>query len=116
MKTLLFAGALLLQSSLQAATINCTIDGTGTAPRVAFGSASECVATGSSGSYVLTAKKEPRFVQVSCWRDGPGGDAARCMAAVARNSANKKEFRIGTFQEPGGSAVQAAWFSVTFIN
>lgn len=116
MKALLFAGALLLQSTLQAATINCTIDGTGAVPRVAYGSASECLATGDGGSYVLKVKKEPKFMQVSCWRDGPGGDVARCVAAVARNAANKKEFHIGTFQEPGGSKTLPAWFSVTFIN
>ncbi|WP_257386516.1 hypothetical protein [Tahibacter caeni] len=117
MRTPLFAGALLLlHSSLQAATINCTIDGTGAAPRVAYGSASDCKVSGSGGSYLLTAKKEPKFVQVSCWRDGPGGDVARCMAAVARNLANRKEFYVGTFQEPGSSGVRSAWFSVTFIN
>lgn len=108
--------ALLMCSSLQAATINCTIDGTGPSPRVAYGSATECRVTGSNGSYVLTAKKEPKFVQLSCWRDGPGGDVARCMVAAARNANNKKEFYVGTFQEPGGSGVRPAWFSVTFIN
>lgn len=116
MKALCLTAVLLASSSLHAATINCTIDGSGTTPRVAYGSAAECKVTGSGGSYVVTAKKEPKFVQMSCWRDGPGGDVARCMVAIARNSSDKKQFYVGTFQEPGGSGTRPAWFSVTFIN
>lgn len=116
MKAPYLMAVLFVSSSLHAATINCTIDGSGATPRVVYGSAAECKVAGSGGSYVLTATKEPGFVQMSCWRDGPGGDVARCMVAIARNSSNKKEFYVGTFQEPGGSGTRPAWFSVTFIN
>ena len=116
MKALMILLVLATPSVLRAATINCTIDGTGATPRVTYGSAAECKVTGNNGSYLITAKKEPRFVQMSCWRDGPGGDVSRCMTAVARNSMNKKEFYVDTFQEPGGSGRQPAWISVTFIN
>jgi len=116
MKALCLTTVLLASTSLHATTINCTIDGSGITPRVTYGSASECKVIGSGGSYVLTAKKEPKFVQMSCWRDGPGGDASRCIVGIVRNSSNTKEFRVGTFNEPGGSGTHPAWFSVTFIN
>jgi len=107
---------LVLINPAQAATIMCTIDGTGSTPKLVVGKPSDCVVSGKDGNYSFTAKKELKFVLASCWRDGPLGDATACTTGVVRESQDKKKFRVGAYSYPGsgGSNASAAWVSVMF--
>ncbi len=118
MKALLAAVLILaFAAPAYAATVNCTIDGSAATPVVRYGTAANCVVTGNNGSYRVVARREPKFVQATCWRDGPGGDVASCVVALVRNTSNKKEFYVSTWQDPtSNEGKRAAWFSITFID
>ena len=107
---------LLLMAPLSAQTVQCTIDGTGATPKLTFGAAADCVFTGKNGYYRLLARRAPKFLIASCWRDGGGGDATACTTALVRESQDKKAFRIGTYAYPGAgpAATSSAWVSVTY--
>ena len=106
----------LFATSIQAATVNCTIDGNGPTPKLVYGKTADCKVTGDNGNYLLIAKKEPKFVQASCWRDGPSGDASQCTIGLVRSLPDKRTFYVGTHLYPGSgsSGVRSAWFSFAY--
>jgi len=116
LKAAALCSLMFLGTAAHAATVNCTIDGTTSPPRVTFGKPADCKVTGSNGQYQLLAKKEPKFVQATCWRDGGGGDAAQCTVGLVRSLPNKKTFHIGTHLYPGSGAsgTRPAWFSFSY--
>ena len=109
---------LAVASPVDAATVTCTIDGTGAAPKVTFGKAGDCTFTGSNGRYALLTRSEPKYLQASCWRDGGGGDEVPCTIGLVRHSENKKLFEVFAYDSPGGSvgATKKAWISLTYTN
>lgn len=116
MKRRLLLPFLLGCASVQAATVQCTADGTVSPPVLVNTKSSDCTVIGANGYYTVTFKREPKHLQATCWRDGPGGDAAMCAVAVVRESTNRRVFYIGTFRDPGTSGRQAAWFSLQSVN
>ncbi len=116
MKYCILALTALLACPLAAETIHCTIDGIGAMPKLTFGKAADCAFLGKNGNYRLLARREPKFLVASCWRDGGGGDATACTVAIVRESQDKKAFRIGSHAYPGAgtAATSAAWVSVTY--
>ena len=116
MKHLLALVAILCINPLHAATISCTIDGTGPNPKLTFGPAKDCAFTGKNGSYQLTTRREPKFVLASCWRDGGGGDATACTSAIVRHSENTKILDVFGYPYPGSgtSNPKSAWISITY--
>lgn len=113
LKAAALCSLIFLVTAAHAATVNCTIDGTASPPRVMFGNPKDCDVTGSLGHYLLIAKIEPKFVQATCWRDGSGADATQCTIGLARSSTDRKVFRIGTYRS-GAPGVEAAWFSFSY--
>jgi len=113
---ILALSAMLLMSPLEAQTVHCTMDGTGATSKLTFGKAADCAFSGKNGSYRLLARREPKFLIASCWRDGIGGDATACTTAIVRETQDKKAFRIGTHAYPGAgsAATSAAWVSLTY--
>ena len=95
------------------------IDGTQDPPRILFSDADIQIADTGAGRYTLTFESPVVFLLGTSLSLGPGFDVARTFLSATRNSADRRQVKIGILQIPladnASHAQSDALFSLKFI-